>query len=612
MSNIEPKPNLVVVACGEPARISHILSEAKVEVQLIASRQKITVDIDDILFLPPTLREITEGEGVTLKEIPDGDNVSFDELTKAREIHLVIGRYLAKEILLPEALKLLSMKRSTFYRLIKNFDEAIGPLSLVPSKRGRAMGRKQFTDEMEKLISTAIDKVYKGKGTSFVKVWHEVRAQCTKLGLTPPSKNSVISRVKERGERELHRLKHGAESAAQKFGAKPGTLEVSAPLELVEIDHTRVDCMLCDKDDRKALSRPWVTLIIDVYTRVIVGYYIAFHAPSTLSVACAITHAVLPKKNYLEQLKCEHVQHPFYGVPKILHMDNAKEFRSLKLQKACALHGITPQYRPPGKKHYGAHVERLIGTMMTSHVHLLPGTTMSNAKDKGDYDSEAKATFTIDEFTQWFAGQVGIYNHTEHRMLGCTPADKWHKSFTDENGSPRYPTIISDQFSFRLDFMPEERRSIRPVGVELFGKKYWAPELKHCVGMKNVIIKYDPYSLYSIWAKIDNEYVQLRRSDLTSEDTTYEQHLITIACRASRKDNKMDRNIIIMRDSNEQLVSDCKKLTKQAKKRQEAARAYSAHTLNQHFKGNQTQASSTKALDIDFSAAPVIYSSEEL
>jgi putative transposase len=45
--------------------------------------------------------------------------------------------------------------------------------------------------------------------------------------------------------------------------------------------------------------------------------------------------------------------------------------------------------RPPGRPHFGGHIERLIGTMMGA-VHLLPGTTFSNVSEKGSYASEER------------------------------------------------------------------------------------------------------------------------------------------------------------------------------------------------------------------------------
>jgi hypothetical protein len=43
------------------------------------------------------------------------------------------------------------------------------------------------------------------------------------------------------------------------------------------------------------------------------------------------------------------------------------------------------------------HIERLIGTMMGA-VHVLPGTTFTNVKIRGDFDAEGRATtFTLRE-----------------------------------------------------------------------------------------------------------------------------------------------------------------------------------------------------------------------
>ena len=36
-------------------------------------------------------------------------------------------------------------------------------------------------------------------------------------------------------------------------------------------------------------------------------------------------------------------------------------------------------------------------------VHVLPGTTFSNAKVRGDYDAEGRAVFTLRELEAWLA-----------------------------------------------------------------------------------------------------------------------------------------------------------------------------------------------------------------
>ena len=56
------------------------------------------------------------------------------------------------------------------------------------------------------------------------------------------------------------------------------------------------------------------------------------------------------------------------------------------LKRGCEQYGIEVDYRPVRTPHYGGHIERLIGTMM-GKVHLLPGTTFSDVRAKGDLES---------------------------------------------------------------------------------------------------------------------------------------------------------------------------------------------------------------------------------
>lgn len=611
MRNTEIKPNLLVIVMGEPAIVLSRGANATVEVQLVDSKKKQIVNIEDLKFLPPVI-ESADNAIDSFPPIPNDEDVSLEIHNVASERAFAIEQFREGRISIKRALEITNTKKSAFYKLAEKYDPTIGASSLYPGRPGVERRIKRIPVNVEEIIKNAIEKMYKGKAASYIKVWEEVRAQCSKLQQPIPSKTTVTSRIKELGEKKLCRLKSGVEEANQIFGAKPGQLKLDYPLQKVQIDHTVVDCILVDDITREPLFKPWLTLVIDVYTRVILGYYIAFHAPSILSVACAITHAVLPKKNYLENIGCGDVMHPFYGVPEIIHMDSASEFRTVKLQRACAFHRITPEWRPLGKKHWGGHIERMIGTMMNSVVHFLPGTTMSNVIARGDYNSEKSATLTIEEFNRFFARQVEIYNYSEHSALKCQPAEKWNKAFTSDTHVGLHQKVITDPFKFRLDFMPEEIRKIRPTGVSLFNRRYWAPELSHHIGLRNVTIKYDPFALCTIWARIDGSYIELRFADLTQDNLSYEQHLIEVKCLSMSKSKAMSGKVIGLREANEQVISESKSITKKTRKRLKAAEAYSKHVLDQHFDSSGPAPKSAIKSNIDFSKSPIISGSEDV
>jgi putative transposase len=222
---------------------------------------------------------------------------------------------------------------------------------------------------------------------SLARVVTEIRSACRERGLQPPTRRTVQRRLDAMDAREVMKAREGAKAARQRFAPVTGRNRSERPLDVVQIDHTPADIILVDSFERKPIGRPWVTLAIDIATRMVTGYHVSFEAPSRLSVALCLTRAVAPKAEFLADLEYN-VPWPAQGKPDSIHVDNGRDFRSRAFQSACAEWGINLIYRPPGSPHFGGHVERLIGTMMGA-VHLLPGTTQSSVAAKGGYDAEA-------------------------------------------------------------------------------------------------------------------------------------------------------------------------------------------------------------------------------
>jgi len=141
--------------------------------------------------------------------------------------------------------------------------------------------------------------------------------------------------------------------------------------------------MIVNEIQRKPIGRPWLTLAIDVATRTIPGFFLSLKAPSSTSTAMALSRAVLPKDHFLAGLQLD-AEWPTRGIPRRLHLDNAKEFHSRALVRGCEEYGIQLAYRPPCTPHFGGYIERLIGTLM-GEVHLLPGATFSSVAKRGGY-----------------------------------------------------------------------------------------------------------------------------------------------------------------------------------------------------------------------------------
>jgi len=169
----------------------------------------------------------------------------------------------------------------------------------------------------------------------------------------------------------------------------------------VQIDHTPVDLVLVDDVHRRPVGRPWITLAIDVYSRMVAGFYVSFDPPGAMSVGLCLAHAILPKETWLTKHDVT-TSWPVWGVMNAVHADNGKEFHSRMLKTACENYDIDLQWRPVARPHYGGHIERLLGTF-SQDIHALPGTTFSHPTARGTYDSDKTSALTLSEFERWLA-----------------------------------------------------------------------------------------------------------------------------------------------------------------------------------------------------------------
>lgn len=576
MKTVEIKKGLVVVAKGKVGRVERILEEGRLVVSMQADRSQQTVFLHEVELLPDVSGDkAPDVEGGLRSKI---ESCSPEDIQIAKHRFDMISDVLAGVIDIESAINDLGISKSHFYRLRKRYCAQIGFMSVMQEKRGVKDGSARLSGEVEDLIQRSIDSKYKGRSASAGVVWREVEKECIKQHLPIPSRSVVSSRLKQRDPRDLLSKKEGREAASQKHDAKPGKKEVSRPLEITQMDHTLVDVILVDEKDRKPLGRPWLTIIIDLYTRVILGYYLSFHAPSALSISCALSHAALPKFDFLSRLGMSGDRYPHYGVPQVIGVDNAKEFKSPKFEKACDIYGVDVKWRPLGKKHFGGHVERLLGTLMIGAVQLLPGTTYSNVVKRRGQNSDKAAVVTFKEFSLWFARQVCIYHARNHSSLGMSPAAKWNEYYYIESGAQSRPPLVVNPMQFRLDFMPECYRCINREGIKLNGYLYWNSSLSHCVGRGNFKVKYDPFSLKQIWVFIDGEYVSVPFSNVALPDRSLLEHKALIKYRklvgGAVAGQLEDHSVVGMIDECDQIIKESLAKTKKAHKALAAKQEY--------------------------------------
>jgi putative transposase len=393
----------------------------------------------------------------------------------------------------------LGLSRSFTYKLIARYRRKPQTSSLLSGKRGRPEGARLVDPQREALIDTTIHEFYlQQERPRMTDLMRDIQQRCHQLSIKAPHLRTVQKRVHDIDAKRRTQRRLGGNVANAKYRpVRPSPFEDLMPLNVVQLDHTLLDVVVVDEQDRLPIGRPWLTLAVDVGTRVVAGFSVSLDGPSTISVALVLTHAVMPKEIWLADLGLE-LEWPVSGIPKCLHLDNAKEFQSAALVRACQEYGVELEYRPPRTPHFGGHIERLIGTTLGA-VHLLPGTTFSNPMEKGDYDSQNKAALTLLELQRWLALQIaGVYHHTIHSALGRPPIDVWNDKVSRLDRPPRKP-LNADQFF--IEFLPGEHRILQRDGIRLFNLRYWDNILSPMVGRSKdpLLIKYDPRNLSRVY-----------------------------------------------------------------------------------------------------------------
>ena len=398
------------------------------------------------------------------------------------------------------------------------------------NKPGPRRGARLLPEAVEQGIGQAIDAVYKARERPTLSTLQRaIRTDCRIASLKPPSRKAIQSRILARSPKELTVAREGIEAARQQYTPVAPGLRPGALLAIVQIDHTPVDIQLVDDLSRTVLGRPWLTLLLDVFSRSVLGFHLSFDPPSVASVALAVAQGVLLKAEWLAGRSLE-LGWPMHGLPASLHLNNAKEFHSRALKLGCQQHGIRIDHRPPATPRFGGHIERLMGTLM-KRVHALPGTTFSSVAERGAYLSEQRAVLTLGEFERILALEVlGPYHNEVHSTLGRTPAAAWAEGVAA--GAPRLP---SDAAAFVLDFLPFEKRVGRRDGVRLFNVAYYDGALAPLLDRseRRCRVKYNPLDMSAVFVEVPGGgHLRVPTADLSRPPVTlWEQRAATLALR---------------------------------------------------------------------------------
>ena len=98
--------------------------------------------------------------------------------------------------------------------------------------------------------------------------------------------------------------------------------EASGPNAIWQADHSPLDILLVGRGG--APEKPWLTIVMDDYSRAVAGYFLSFEPPSTLHTSLALRQGIWRKDDPRWNI-C--------GIPDVLYTDHGSDFTSRHLEQ---------------------------------------------------------------------------------------------------------------------------------------------------------------------------------------------------------------------------------------------------------------------------------------
>ncbi len=395
----------------------------------------------------------------------------------------------------------------TIYRWWLAFrDSDFKPTSLAPDFKGRGNRESKVPTIVDAIMEQAVERVISGRkiniSSAHKRVRRKVRQYNLKHGTTHryPKYESLRKRVKKKTPFEVLVAKKGERVAKREFRRMGKKILTSSVLERVEIDHTIVDLFAVHKEYRIPLGRPWLTQLVDCYSRAVIGFYLGFEPPSYVSVSLALKNAIQRKDDLLSSYESIENEWLCYGIPDLLVTDNGKEFLSKAFDAACESLLINVHQNKVETPDNKPHVERNYGTINTSLLDDLPGKAFSQYLQREGYDSVGEATLTLDEIKEiYLIWLVDIY-HTKPNQRGTNcPNVAWKRGC--QEWEPEEFTGSKDELDFKFAIV--DHKKLTKAGVTVYKELTYSSErLAEYRGKKGnhkVQFKYNPECMAVIW-----------------------------------------------------------------------------------------------------------------
>lgn len=489
---------------------------------------------------------------LTPEDLKKGSESSIlEHLSRANERDLRIANFrsvFVDRYLRDETLPTVSdVPLRTFYRWIAQYRQAgtlygNGYLGLLPGHSAKGNRTPKLPEAARREMTEAFEQDYEtAKQKTLYASWIKLKLSCDNKGIAPPSYKTFAIAACRRDPYRQRLRRQGRRSA---YALEPFYFELELktprhgdrPFEIGHIDHTELDVeVVCSRTGR-VLGRPWLTLLIDAYSRRVPAIYLTFDPPSYRSCMMVLRECVRRHQR----------------LPQIVVVDGGKEFESTYFEALLANYQCTKKVRPAAKPRFGSVCERIFQVSNTQFVHNLRGNTqiMRNVRQvTKSVNPERHATWPLAELHDRLCEYLyEIYDTTEHPALGQSPREAFLSRLA-ETGERQHRRIPYDE-AFLIFTLPTTNKGTAKIvngkGVKIHHVYYWCkafldPQIRGSV----VAVRYDPFDIGVAYAFVHGQWVECQSEHYTvlKGHSEREMRLATEELRQRQRNHSADFDI---------------------------------------------------------------------
>lgn len=255
---------------------------------------------------------------------------------------------------------------------------------------------------------------------------------------------------------------------------------VMGPGDLWEVDECEIDLSLVSVENPSVtVGRPIVYVMIDVYTRMIVAYSVAFDNNSVLGITNCFLNLLDDKQELCNRfgIQIGANEWPSKILPLRLRSDYGAEYISHAMDTICCKLGVAKELVSPATGSLKGQVEQLFHQIHAAQNSLLEGKGLIEKRYDSNHHQEA--TLNIQEFEAVLLAYIVGHNRKYMEKYPLTkdmrqqnvepcPIDLW-KYGVSLNGSPR---PITNEVMFRHSLLLPVKASVGRAGITFKGLFY--------------------------------------------------------------------------------------------------------------------------------------------